>query len=870
MVALALWQRALTEQSRVWLAQKMQLPVEEAGQVIAYWTALHDIGKSAPTFQTRCSAARGRLALLGLDFPSIAPVKVCHHSLISAWILKSAPDWTGLPPGKARINLLMTIAGHHGLYPTFAMFNERTYQAENLGNERWQAARQQLQAELQGLFHPPQHIPLRLHGADSNAFFGILSGFFVASDWLASDTRFFSYVTEIDNPADYAKLAWQRANAALDQSGWTGWQPDQAQVAFEVLFPFSPSLIQLEGIRWANQAGDPFLMIVEAATGSGKTEMALYASAEAIRRFGLRGCYVAMPTQATSNQMFERVCDFLEKRYPGQLMNTLLAHGNALLNKDFEKLQVQSVGDEETDFSGVRALGWFLPRKRSLLAPFAVGTVDQTFLGVLQARHFFLRVFGLHRKVVIFDEVHAYDVYMVTIFQHLLAWLRACGTSVIILSATLPENTRRALLQAYASDAQIESIRSEFPRASMNERGKIYTHCLGAVDSRSVALEPLERDPAKVLDRLEAALSAGGCAAVICNTVDRAQAVFQTIRDSGRFNPEDLTLFHARFPYCWREAREKTILQKYGKCKLEQSIPRRGVVVATQVIEQSLDLDFDLLITDLAPVDLLIQRIGRLHRHSGAKHPPVRSPGLAEPRCVVALPPQQPDALARFDRADCLIYDEAILQRSFFALLGIHSLWLPADSDRLIEVVYTDADIPGLSDEQNEALRRLHQQMAHAKEEQAKQAKNRMIADVDYGDLFGNQQISLEEDDPRVHQDLQALTRETRPTVQLVCLREDAAGQTRLLDGELPFRLDHPPQGAALKAALRSVVTVSRREVVDHFLHQTKLAAWQKCAPLRFAFPVIFKDNVCRLNDSLWLTLNEVLGLQIGKGENPS
>ena len=192
----------------------------------------------------------------------------------------------------------------------------------------------------------------------------------------------------------------------------------------------------------------PTLIVIEAPTGIGKTELALYIADCWLQQHAGRGLYVAMPTQSTSNQMYTRVGEFLHQRYPDSPINFHLVHGQAAwLDELKQQVELQGVGDDGK--AHLVAENWFNPRKRTLLAPFGVGTVDQALMSVLQTKHFFVRLFGLSHKVVIFDEVHAYDTYMNTIFHLLLTWLSAIGTSVIILSATLPGSTRRALVKAY-------------------------------------------------------------------------------------------------------------------------------------------------------------------------------------------------------------------------------------------------------------------------------------------------------------------------------------------------------------------------------------------------------------------------------------
>ena len=189
-----------------------------------------------------------------------------------------------------------------------------------------------------------------------------------------------------------------------------------------------PHTVQQEIIDAALDAPTSTLLIVEAPTGIGKTEIAQYLTDAWLQKHNGRGFYIAMPTQATSNQMYDRTQQFLAHNYPDDLINIPLAHGNAMFDHKQANMRLNEVGDDEA--SRVVAMSWFVEKsKQTLLAPFGVGTVDQTLLGILQTRHFFVRLLGLSHKVLIFDEVHAYDAYMSTLFERLLKWLRAIAVS---------------------------------------------------------------------------------------------------------------------------------------------------------------------------------------------------------------------------------------------------------------------------------------------------------------------------------------------------------------------------------------------------------------------------------------------------------
>ncbi len=872
-VAQQLWHWGLTPGIHQRICEWLGLREEEVGRLLAYWASLHDIGKAAPIWQGDIASTGTVLAPLGFQFMSVPRADWRHHSLLSGWILDRHTDKLRLMPLSQTYNLVMALASHHGYSHTDAAFIETAYRRKNLGSGAWAEAQADLIDLMARLFDPPAATITKQDATTANAFFSILTGLVITADWLASNENLFGYQQQhLDYEVYLMEIAQPAAAAALTTTGWRGWQPTGDPLGFESLFPsISRNNIQHQLVELASHLGDPFLMILEAPTGSGKTEAALAIVDHCVHQHGLRGFYIAMPTQATSDQMYGRVKDYLRHRYPDLILNFHLVHGNALIQQNLQQIALSTIMDHEhTAAAGdaiaagsINAAAWFTPRKLTLLAPFGVGTVDQTFLSVLQSRHFMLRLFGLARKVVVFDEVHAYDVYMVEIFKRLLAWLRAIGTSVILLSATLPASTRSELLSAYDPWAKTEPEQAPFPRVSLSTNGVRSVHFLGATPDRTVNLGFVERQPEAIVKVLRDKLSSGGCAAVICNTVKRAQEVYCAIKAADIYPPQDVLLFHARYPVCWRETRQNEVLSAFGRLRQAPMTPRRKIVVATQVIEQSLDLDFDFLISDLAPIDLLIQRVGRLQRHETMPIAPLRPALLSSPHCLVTMPEHSDDGQASFDLADRLVYEEVFLQRTYLILKERNSLQLPAETDSLIEAVYSDQPVAALTKEYNERLHKLYAEMTRRATSGQVIAGNQLIADVDYGDVFGGKFSDLYEDNPKAHQGLQVHTRDIRPSVRLVCLRMDEDAGLVTLAGNQPVDLHRAPESGALIHYLRSVIAVSDKSVVDHFLAQDPPKAWQKSGALRYHYPLLMQDGRGVIGEGLSFTLDPELGFLV-------
>ena len=858
-VAMALWQEAWTDSLRAQFAAALDLDPDSAGRLVAFWAGLHDLGKASPCFQRKHKPAQASLAEAGLAFPPLFVREPCPHGTLSADVLRALLETETHLPRRLAGKVARAVGGHHGAWP-HPWHLDALKDAQKGDDAAWGTLRRDLLQVLQNLLRPPTVERLGSTPEEENALLTLLSGLTTTADWIGSMERFFPYVAAPVDPARYAERAAVQAQQALAKLGWTGWRPPTEETAFHDLFLFSPRPMQEAVIRLARRLERPALVIIEAPTGAGKTEAALYLADHWARTCRQRGLYIAMPTMATSNQMFVRVQDVLRRRYPQNLVNLHLIHSQARWRDDMQSLYLETF--DEGQGGTVAAMAWFLPRKRSLLAPFGVGTVDQALLSVLQARHFFVRLLGLSHKTIIFDEVHAYDTYMSTIFRRLLAWLRAIGASVVILSATLPAQTRRELLQAYVGRQDVPLPQVSYPAVTWATSEKVGAEPLESPADRIVTLEWIEREPEAIADRLRDDLRDGGCAAVICNRVGRAQKVYKAIRDAKIVLPEDLILFHARFPFAWREEVEDEVLGRFGK---KGRRPQKAVVVATQVIEQSLDLDFDLMVSDLAPLDLILQRAGRLHRHARNNRPA----SLSAPRLLIAAPGEK-DGAPDFG-PDVYIYERYVLLRSYLALRQRERLVLPAETEALIEAVYGDeSPLPAdLTPAWTAALESARQQMERRRQDEQNQAGRRLIPEPDYRRLLSASEVWLEEDKPELHRALQALTRLIPPGVSLVCLHQTAKGLSPRPDGNGPLvDLTESPSPDLTKELSRYTITVTHRSVVDYFLDQPVPTGWREHPLLHNHRVAIFTDGVCILTGTPYLLrLSRELGLEITKEE---
>jgi CRISPR-associated endonuclease/helicase Cas3 len=419
------------------------------------------------------------------------------------------------------------------------------------------------------------------------------------------------------------------------------------------------------------------------------------------------GFFIGLPTMATANAMYGRLNTFYAKLFAGQA-SLALATGQRELVESFAA-SVLSAGPVEQDPSqaddsaSARCTAWLADHnKRALLAPAGVGTIDQALMAVLQGKHQSLRLLGLFRKVLIVDEVHACDAYMQGVLERLLQGHASVGGSAILLSATLPERMKSALLSAFAKGctqpAPTMPDEMAYPLVtswSASHAKHATTHATGTrpdvvrtVQTRYVS------DLNEVISGIQQALKKGQCVCWMRNTVADAMAAHALFAD--QLTPDELMVFHARFTLRDRLDMEDRILQHFGP-QSTGALRRGRLVIATQVAEQSLDADWDWMVSDLAPIDRLIQRAGRLQRHRRDAHGnrllDATQPSGRTPPCLWVLGPAwmaQPsvDWFKAFFPKSAKVYRHHGQLWLTARLLQEGLLRMPADARRLIEGVY--------------------------------------------------------------------------------------------------------------------------------------------------------------------------------------
>lgn len=659
---------------------------------LSYLTALHDIGKCHYNFQGKGTVEVVRpLVQHGLHC-LIQDEGYRHEAMSAVWVQDLLTDDHTWPIQAARV-AGDVMRGHHG------DFGAPTPENPVIQQDRWDSLKHDLESIVRHAFKLEAWHPAEI---DLSVFGLLLSGLLVWSDWIASNTDLFPLRVDQAEIDDYCARSTTMAACCVERLGLRVDSPWRQGTTFletwRMLRIEEARPIQERCEELARSGIPPGLGIIEAPMGEGKTEAALYLATQWAAREDRNGIYVALPTAATSNQMYGRFKAFLADHNPALAAGARLLHGQAwLVGEDEAAPSTAPELAEGREDEAFQALDWFRPKKRSMLAPYGVGTIDQALFSVLHVRHGFLRLLGLSGKILVVDEVHAYDPYMSRILTRLLRWCRALRIPVLLLSATLPETKRRALIEAYAPEAS--------PPGRAPDETAPYPLLTFVDDAGHIREEPVKESgrrqeiklhhhhgllgkPVEIARLALSLVERGGCLCVLVNTVDMAQQVYQAISNS---LPEDdrclVLLFHARFRAGKRREIEEEALKLFGKRSLLSEVdpeyiprPAKAVLVATQVVEQSLDLDFDEMITEIAPIDLLLQRAGRLHRHGRPSRPSGR-----ETRLHVIWPePVKPPFLDKTEH----VYQRFILLKTMAALISKNELILPRDIRVLVERVY--------------------------------------------------------------------------------------------------------------------------------------------------------------------------------------
>ena len=722
--------------------------------------ASHDIGKLTPGFQLKATKWIHHERLLNL----VHNKNLCtKHAIISQWHLSQNPSFNTGTKG-----WLLSTGGHHGRYISSIIPQTARYEG---GDTIFNGLRDQLLEILIETFGPLPHESAE----EQQARIHLLTGLTIFADWIGSNTNWFP-----PNKRHNLETLRNTAEDCLEKLFWE--VEPQKDLSFGAQFnPAKPKAFQPRSIQSAllEAAQHPGLYIVEAPMGMGKTEAALSAAYQLWNKKAARGLYFALPTQLTSEKINERIFKFLENTFESTTIQTLI-HGNAWLNEEQSRRLVHpnTKEDAEEKSDTDEALRWYSTTRKQLLAPFGAGTIDQALLAILPAKFAALRCFALAGKVVVIDEVHSFDPYMSALIDRLVHYLIETGSTVIVLSATLTTQRRCELVEAAGANESSPPV--AYPlitKVATGETRAQHFEIAHELPEKTVHIKKhrLSENNDRYWQEIASKVEAGANVVVIRNTVALAQETYCKIKSylRDRIPSDNIGLIHSRFPHLRRLENEKKWTERLGKDTAER--PQGSLLVSTQILEQSVDIDADLLVTDLAPLDLILQRIGRLHRHEISDRPK----GFRQATCEILMPNTNWKGSAKETKAALLphafVYREITLWRAAQLLHDIDSIKLPSEIRPLLE--------------KNSALEPDPQKEPgiHALWEAFKDEVIKKIDTVKNRDVFN----ALANDDQEGIETRDGI----QPTAQLILLREfpkenNSSSELDLLDGE-SVRINH-------------------------------------------------------------------------------
>lgn len=837
---------------------------EKVLSLISFIGLTHDIGKATPAMQTKPSFGNTSEENNNLDNELImklvhsgfndlqdlqlASRKASPHALAGEAILLAY----GVPASITAI-----VGGHHGkpLNETpdedIEQHTKNYWQSDH--DQSVQSCWQQVQRQLfeYGLtsagFKSSQEIP-QIDQVQAV----LLNGLLIVADWLASSEnlnddinkplfpliKISCGVDDIDEEQRFesAWLTWQLTNE---------WEPQPVSLKpdpYQIRWQFSARPVQRTITEAIEAAIDPGIIIIEAPMGLGKTETALLAAEQVAYKKGQNGLFFGLPTQATSDAMFDRVTQWMQYliRENATSQSVRLMHGKSQFNQGYQNLPDAKDALEMDDEgqSNIVINQWF-SGKKAILDEFVIGTIDQLLLLSLKQKHLVLKHIGLSKKVIVIDEVHAYDAYMNQYLYRTLNWLGAYHVPVIVLSATLPKAKRKTLIEAYSAGKNQGEIQATdnswqetdaYPLVTMLDGNKInqITQFIGKNDQQKqrITVERFTIADEALIDDILAKLDGGGIAGIIVNTVKRAQTIAQLV-------PVDIPMIvlHSAFLAPDRATIEQRLQATIGK---NGQRPEKMIVIGTQVLEQSLDIDFDILYTDVAPIDLLLQRAGRLHRHQRKRPIKLRAPNL------IVMGIEQDHHYGQGNEA---IYQRYLLMKTDYYLPRI--LVLPDDISPLVQAVYdskNDPDIVGLVEEKQVFDKRIAQAKEKANTYRIKKPSYRRRADL-HGWLQQAQSM-VDKDEQRAN----AAVRDIEESLEVVLLIKQGQHVTLLngqslavdlLDAEarqIAQQVVRLPN-AITRGQISKAIEILEQRTANHF------ASWQESRWLKGTLVLLLDEN---------------------------
>ena len=816
----------LSKGDRDRLCGDLDLSEDGLSRFVGYLVSLHDIGKLEYSFQCIDEKCRDWIAnchvLQSFFISGVRHEKTGQACMRTLWRQKGED--------LASANMLSRIIGAH--------HQGKTGEGNFRKTSAWYGLQCDLEEAMQRCFLGAHDVKLpAMNRTQQGPIAVLLLGLLILSDWIASGKSFVDAEEWIEC-ADAESRINVRVDEFLRQSGLhpgnNSW-PDTFHGVWRNIPRDTQRPLQNEIEKvFLTPVLVPQLILIEAPMGEGKTEAGVFAALQMAKQWGKDGLYVALPTAATSNQMVGRIRSLLNMHDLNETVRLL--HSMAWLEKT-EDYRLNSP-DECGEFAS-----WLTPVKRGLLGQYAVGTIDQAMMAATNVKYGVLRLLGLSNKALIIDEIHSYDAYMSEIIVRLLAWCKALEIPVVMLSATLPPGMKEKLLAPYSSFA----FSGSYPLITVIDR-------TGNVTEREVPdtshklemnlhLAPILGDTGRIAELAVNAVSEGGCICVLMNTVKSAQEVYLAIKQQYK---GDLLLFHAQFPVGQRAELESACVLRYGKNKHNR--PIRSILVATQVVEQSLDVDFDCMITEIAPIDLLLQRMGRVFRHEDCPRPA----RLSKPAVTILFPPD-----GKSFGTSAFVYPECLLSSAIRVLNGRTFIRIPEDIAPLVRDGYDPAFAP--EEEAREWMKnQIKEQIeAGASQKYLLNPPDKLFSALDEGAIYEDEEDSYQ---------LSAKTRLGEPTVRIALLSpEEMTNLTPFIQTRNGQRIASVWDRRVAEQVMKRSVSVRLSRLGSDLSGLSDIKGSMLLSGLRI-LPV--ENGVYRTNESRTICFDPELGLIIEEGES--
>ena len=846
-----------------------------------FTAAVHDIGKATSYFQSIIGNPwRNQLTEEGMLIRDRSEYRFSGktpHSYAGQWILQS--DETGIG---IRSDIADVVGAHHGrpvqinraageqdlikVYEINFFGEERNCQIK----ERWKAVWRRIveKALKEAGFKDVNELPVL--NAEAQV---LISGLLIVADWIASNTEYFPLILKNDSGSDTlypARIEEGFARASFPER-WNSKTLCMDEKSFLSRFGFLPNDVQKSVVETVGACETPGVFILEAQMGVGKTEAGLAAAEILAERNGSGGIFFGLPTQATSNGLFGRLYSWAASVSEDTANAIRLAHGASELNEEYAQLmkggRVLVDNVEDSAEKGLEVYPWFQGNKKALLADFVIGTVDQFLMASLRRKHFMLRHLGLAGKIIIIDECHAYDAYMNRYLDRSLQWMAAYGIPVVLLSATLPVKRRTELAEGYAKAYSRYHLGRKRPQIHEREEGWRKSEgypLLTWTDGETICQRSIPQDvPHKeiAIERigslgetaalLDDALSEGGCACVILNTVSAAQEAYNILRE--RLGDARIILYHAQFTMPDRVKKEQELLRCMGKHSGEKE-RYQCVLIGTQVLEQSLDYDADIMISELCPMDLLLQRMGRLHRHFRS-----RPEKLKAARCLILT-----DADLPFGSGTEAVYGRYLLLRTWNSMQ--ERVKLPDDIPVLVQKVYSEDAPMDESDDMTAA----REEFLKVQKEKNKKAERYLLTKPPRGSI----ENILENPDETAESSAECRVRDSASSIEVLLMKRIGDKITfadKVGESSQVFRPDVTPDDTTGRRIAGERIRLPHVFAADWNLEKTTkeleergnrdLPEWKKSPWIRDSLVLLLnEDGTTRLVDYM-LSYNMEVGL---------